>query len=430
MRRLGLVLFLVLASCGPGEATVGSVDSSGGSSLARPLGSAHLRLMAGNLTAGTRQSYTAEGIRLFQAAQPDVALIQEFNVGGNSSAELRGFVDEAFGADFQFARGTGQIPNGVVSRFPIVAHGEWVDPYVSNRTFTWARIDVPGDADLWAVSLHLLTRSASVRQSEAQALVALITAAVPAGDLLVVGGDLNTSTRGESALGELAAVVQTAGPWPTDVAGDGDTNSTRSKPYDWVLVSPGLAAHQVPTVLDGAVGVDGLVLDTRVTAPPPTLATDSAALNMQHMGVLRDFELSDPVAPAEVRLDEVLANEPGSLTSGEFIELLNTGGSAADLSGWTLSDAAAVRHRFPSGTVLLPGARLYVMGATASTGGLSLNNGGDRVVVADANGAVVDSLTYASSLASQDGVSMQWTSSGFVLHTQVSARPCSPGEAP
>lgn len=421
---------MLLAACGGSEATLGSTAPSGGASLARPLGSAHLRLMAGNLTAGTRQSYTDEGIRLFQAAQPDVALIQEFNVGGNSSAELRGFVDVAFGPEFQFARGTGQIPNGVVSRFPIVASGEWVDPYVSNRTFTWARLDVPGDADLWAVSLHLLTRNATVRQSEAQALVALLAAQVPAGDLLVLGGDLNTAVRDEPALGELAAVVETAGPWPTDVAGDGDTNSSRSKPYDWVLVSPALAAHQVPTELAGAVGVDGLVLDTRVVAPPPTLATDSAALNMQHMGVLRDFELNDAAAPAQVRLDEVLANEPGSLTSGEFIELLNTGGSTADLSGWTLSDATAARHVFPAGSTLAPGARLYVMGATASTGGLSLNNGGDSVVVSDAAGTVVDSLTYPSALASKDGVSMQWTSSGFVLHTLVSARPCSPGEAP
>jgi len=36
----------------------------------------------------------------------------------------------------------------------IVEAGEWDDPRVGNRDFAWARIDIPGPVDLWAVSVH------------------------------------------------------------------------------------------------------------------------------------------------------------------------------------------------------------------------------------------------------------------------------------
>ena len=42
---------------------------------------------------------------------------------------------------------------------PILDSGSWDDTLSPNRDFAWARIDVPGPHDLWAVSLHLLTSS-------------------------------------------------------------------------------------------------------------------------------------------------------------------------------------------------------------------------------------------------------------------------------
>jgi hypothetical protein len=145
-----------------------------------------------------------------------------------------------------------------------------------------------------------------------------------------------------------------------------------------------------------------------------------------------------------VFLNELLANEPGSDTTQEFVELVNTGTAAADLSGWTLSDAAGVRHTFASGTLLPAGSALLVFGGAAgippglaravaaSTGTLSLNNSGDTVTLRDADGAMVDGMTYGSSLASVDGVSMNRSpdassSGAFVLHTSLSTLSASPG---
>lgn len=257
-----------------------------------------LRVMASNLTSGNFQAYEAPGLRLIDGLDPDIALMQEFNVGGNTPAELRAFVDQAFGPQFFFSREAGvQIPNGVVSRYPIVADGRWDDPQVSNREFAYARIDIPGPRDLWAVSVHLLTASASARNSEATALAQYVAANVPPTDFLVVGGDFNTDTRSEACIGTLDAVVTTAAPHPADQAGDGDTNAGRTKPYDWVLPDADLRAYQSALVVGTASFPDGLVLDTRVYAPladvAPAMLTDSGASNMQHMGVIKAFTITE-----------------------------------------------------------------------------------------------------------------------------------------
>ena len=501
-----------------------------------------LRLVAGNLTSGTKQAYEAAGTRIFRGLAPDVAMIQELNVGGNTPSEIRTFVDQAFGTDYSFARGAAseQIPNGVISRFPIVASGEWIDSTVANRAFTWAQIDIPGPIDLYAISVHLLSSSSASRTTEAGLLKQNILA-LPADAYVVLGGDFNTGSRTEACVQALAPVLVTTGPFPVDQNGQGNTNANRNKPYDWVLASGNLQALETPVVIGGNSFVHGLVADTRVYAPiadlAPALAADSAASNMQHMGVVRDFAL--PTAPpaslaltapaagdtwpagssqtiawaasgitdvrvelatdgatfttlaastpadagalsvtapatatttARVRIsalpsgtpsatsdaftitvapppvghvviNEVLANEPGSDTAGEFVELVNSGAGAVDLSGWTISDATAVRHTFAAGTTLAGGRAVVVFAGAppagianavaSSTGSLSLGNSGDTVKLASPS-AVVDSVTYTSTLAASDGVSMNRSPDGdpsgaFVLHTTLAATPRSPG---
>jgi endonuclease/exonuclease/phosphatase family metal-dependent hydrolase len=259
-----------------------------------------VHVMAANLTSGNAQSYSAgHGIRIFQGLSPDIVLIQEFNHGTNTAAELRAFVDAAFGPQFFFSRQQGvQLPNGIISRYPILDSGIWDDPLTENREFSWARIDVPGPVDLWAVSVHLLTSSPSARNSEAAALVAEISAHVPAGDFLVVGGDFNTDARGEACITTLSQVLVTSGPggeWPVDQAGNDSTNTSRTKPYDWLLADPDLAARRTPLVIGSVTHPDGLVFDSRVYTPlaevAPVQAGDSGGLNMQHMAVSRAFLL-------------------------------------------------------------------------------------------------------------------------------------------
>ena len=155
------------------------------------------------------------------------------------------------------------------------------------------------------------------------------------------------------------------------------------------------------------------------------------------------FTIRAIITTPQVILNEILANEPGSNTAGEVIELVNIGTGPADLSGWTLSDAVSVRHVFAAGTTLQPGKAIVVFGApsgipggltnavAASTGQLNLSNSGDTVTMKDASSATKDSVTYDTTLSGIDGVSMNrspdGTTGALMLHTALSVLSSSPG---
>jgi endonuclease/exonuclease/phosphatase family metal-dependent hydrolase len=270
------------------RATIDPCSDAGGTAQ-------NIRVLAANITSGNNQSYDeGAGIRLFQAISADVIMIQEFNYKSSNVTDITEFVTSTFGPTFTYARGPGQIANGVISRFPILDSGSIADPQVSNRTFVWARVDIPGDKDLWAFSVHLLTAGSTQRNAEAQALTTDIKALVPKGDYVAIGGDFNTDNRAESCVTTLSAVVATQGPHPADTTGNGNTSANRSKPYDWMLVSPELDSRATPLKLKSRTFPNGLVLDTRSYTPlaelkPPLTGTESQASNMQHMPVARDF---------------------------------------------------------------------------------------------------------------------------------------------
>jgi len=89
----------------------------------------------------------------------------------------------------------------------------------------------------------------------------------------------------------------------------------------------------------------------------------------------------------------------------EFIEFFNSG-PELDMSGWTVSDASQLRHVFPAGTIVPVNGVLVLFGGgtpngnfggaivqTASEGeNINMNNSGDFVTLADADGNVV--LTF------------------------------------
>src|SRR5580765_4958960 len=137
---------------------------------------------------------------------------------------------------------------------------------------------------------------------------------------------------------------------------------------------------------------------------------DSPADDPADVGVVLTTSL--PSGGANVVLNEVLVNEPGSDVNGEFIELVNIGNATADLTGWTLSDTVMVRHTFIRDTSLAPGSALVVFGGApaipagvlnavaASTGSLGLNNSSDTITLASADGTARVVVRYTSSLAS------------------------------
>ncbi len=282
-------------------------------------------ILAANLTSGTTTvndvtTYDEAGGRILAALQPDIVLIQEWVLKPGTTN--RTFVDEYFGTNYYFyvepQGGYYPAPNGIISRWPIVASNEWNSPYSSDtRDFPWAYIDLPGPRDLHAVSVHLKATGdapaddLAIRVEQAQALTNYVAqSGWSANDYLVIGGDLNTTGRTESTVAILANVVSDARK-PTDQAGNvnsTNTNSGRNKPYDYVLPNPLLDARTTNFTCYGYTFANGMVFDTRLTwssgLPPPALAADSNAENMQHMAVMKVFafepEEMPPAAPASV----------------------------------------------------------------------------------------------------------------------------------
>lgn len=253
-----------------------------------------VRVMAANLT-GNSQTYGDSQIRIFQGLKPDVICIQEFKYGGNTDSEIRSLVDTAFGPAFQYTRETNasyDIPNGVISRWPIIAAGSWDDSQSPNRGFAWAQIDLPGSNDLYAVSVHLLTSDSATRGQEAVELKAIIATNFPANAWIVVAGDMNTDSRTEPAINAFTTFLSDH-PIPADQVSGGnpDTNMNRNKPYDYVLPSFSLGTRLTNVIIGAYSFPNGLVFDSRVyTNLPdvsPVLLNDSA--NGQHMAVIKDF---------------------------------------------------------------------------------------------------------------------------------------------
>lgn len=264
-----------------------------------------LRVVAANLTSDNQQTYSPDngnhsnpegaGARILKAIKPDIVLIQEFN----TTIPVRQWVNQTLGENFHIAREEGvQIPNGVISRFPILASGSWNDPVLDNREFFWAKLALPGGKELWAVSLHLHSKNATSRKTQSVALRDFIRRDVPVDALLLIGGDLNTRTTEEPCFEVLSVnAVIPANP-PTDADGNIATNLPRNRPYDWVLASKTLDQHKVAVKIAGREFPNGLVFDTRVFTPldlvPPAQKSDSALPMMQHMAVIRDFLIPSP----------------------------------------------------------------------------------------------------------------------------------------
>jgi endonuclease/exonuclease/phosphatase family metal-dependent hydrolase len=270
-----------------------------GIALAAPL---KLRVVAANLTSDRQQSYSPDngnhsnpegaGARILKALKPDIVMIQEFN----TTVPTRQWVNRTFGEHYHFTQEKGmQIPNGIISRFPILAAGSWDDPVLNNREFAWARLRLPEQRELWVISVHLHSKGESSRRKQAAALRQWITKRVPKGALLLIGGDLNTRTTQEVCFHELKSVVVIPKQPPADQLGEISTNAPRNKPYDWVLASAALDRSAIPVKIAGQEFAHGLVFDSRVFEPlarvSPVKRGDSGVPNMQHMAVVRDFRL-------------------------------------------------------------------------------------------------------------------------------------------
>jgi len=134
----------------------------------------------------------------------------------------------------------------------------------------------------------------------------------------------------------------------------------------------------------------------------------------------------------EIVINELLADPPDGLngdanhdgvrdtSADEFVELVNSTTHDIDLSGYQLQSRSltatndTLRHRFAQGTTLFSGTAIVVFGGgapsasnpvfggsqivKASSGGLSLVNGGGVVTLRNSKGETVTSVAYGASL--------------------------------
>ena len=247
-----------------------------------------ITICSANLSDSTTQAYGPASMRILKALKPDIIGIQEFNYKEGGAAAL---VYDLFGAGYHFTRekGADRLPNGIISRYPILDAGQWNDPYVENRNFAWATIMVPGPRPLHVVSVHLSSSKRELRVKQARELVRLIRAHWPREAYVVLCGDLNTTSRDAAAVLALCDYFDDTRQ-PQDQAGTPNTNGPRNRPYDFVLASRRLAKLEVPTVVGGRSFANGLVFDSRLwNPPPPPVRWDDTARNMQHLPVMKTF---------------------------------------------------------------------------------------------------------------------------------------------
>jgi hypothetical protein len=147
-------------------------------------------------------------------------------------------------------------------------------------------------------------------------------------------------------------------------------------------------------------------------------------------------------------------NDASPANRDEFVELVNLSGESIDLTGWMISDALLRRaYVYPgtAGTTLAPSNSLIVYGGPAfgftpqlsvpaiaaevgpgdafSTAGLALNDGGDTIVVRNAQSNIISRVLYAQSQTSTNGSLVRFPTDrdGFVAHSGTGARYWSPG---
>jgi len=146
-----------------------------------------------------------------------------------------------------------------------------------------------------------------------------------------------------------------------------------------------------------------------------------------------------PAAWASMTITEVMYNPAGSDTGREWVELYNSGSEAIEIEagqkGWRIHDGA--NHVFTDAVVVPPGGFVLVAsnlatfraqyGNTASVvkSALSLNNTSGTLSLVDADGKMVDTVSYTKSLgAFEDGMSLHRVGTTFALGVP------NPGSAP
>ncbi len=124
-----------------------------------------------------------------------------------------------------------------------------------------------------------------------------------------------------------------------------------------------------------------------------------------------DDEPAEPAVP-EVHISEIMPAPEGDDAIGEWIELYNHGSSDAILDDWSLDDAEGGSNPYELNGVTIPVGEYLLL--TRPNTKLALNNGADEVRLIDADGALVDFLSYDGA---QEGEALAHHADGWLWTT-------------
>ncbi|MDP6771709.1 MAG: lamin tail domain-containing protein, partial [Anaerolineales bacterium] len=148
-------------------------------------------------------------------------------------------------------------------------------------------------------------------------------------------------------------------------------------------------------------------------------------------GTTPDFVINEILADPDGSTGDANGDGAVSTTNDEFVEIINNSGITVDISNWVIADGYGDRHTIASGTSLLDQEALVVFGGgtptninghvfTASTGSLSLNNGGDDVTLKDAVGGTIVTYTYGAEGGDNQSIARDGDLSGaFAKHSTI-----------
>lgn len=182
-----------------------------------------------------------------------------------------------------------------------------------------------------------------------------------------------------------------AGQWLLGLAG---------APYFCIYQKDPLTVYTATSI--SMMGSSGTAAPSRPLMPPPTpTPTPTPAQPPVQIGHVVVSEVHYAVDAAH-----------GTKPLNEWVEIFNGSGSAVNLTGWSISDTIT-SDTLPAGISIAPGAFVVVTGTSttrtlwnipqnvqvASLGnpiGDGLGNGGDRVILKNAAGAIVDAVSWGT----------------------------------
>lgn len=136
----------------------------------------------------------------------------------------------------------------------------------------------------------------------------------------------------------------------------------------------------------------------------PTLASYLPLVIKADIPTATPTATATSLPPADVDIVFILYNPSGDDVIGEYIRLQNIGGSAANLTGWTLSDSDGREYVFPTNFTLPVNATVQIWtksGANTATDlywGQNLGiwtNTGDTATLKSSSSQVIDVCSYA-----------------------------------